>query len=213
MKVRLKVFRGRSGDRRYDEFEMEVDSESSVLDCLEVVRTSLDPSLVYGRACHHGVCGACAMRINGVEKLACLTKVKEAMTSGIVIVEPLSGFEVVRDLVVDPSTMFSKLLVVKGPMLMKEGGVRRLDECVECAACYSACPVYRAFKNFLGPSAMHFAAKAPDSYMIIEKEISLDGYWMCLTCGMCQHTCPYGVDVPGNVRELRKLSVRAARDD
>ena len=206
MKVKLRVFRGREGEGHYQEFELDVDEGASVLDCLELIRFGMDETLVYNRACHHGVCGACAMLINGKERLACITKVKDLGEE--ITVEPLKNFRVIKDLLVDPSPMFSKLKLVGAKMLKDSEGYKVLDECVECGACYSSCPTYSVFKGFLGPSAIHFFAKEPKEEGLKAEETGLNGLWTCLLCRRCVEVCPYDVDVPRDARELRRAYVR-----
>ena len=205
MIVKFRIFRAQEG--KYEEYEVEAEEDSSVLDCLEKLRLSEVEDLVFNRACHHGVCGACAMRINGVERLACLTKVEEVVEEGTITLEPLSGFKVIKDLLIDPSPMFSKLSLVGASMLEVSDGVVKLDDCVECGSCYSACPMYSVFRDFLGPAAIHFASKSPED-VIPTRKVYFDGIWACLTCRRCWEVCPYQVDVPKDARKLRGLSLR-----
>lgn len=208
MKVKLRIFRGKGNGGYYQDFEIDVDGESSILDCLELIRFSMDNTLVYNRSCHHGVCGACAMMINGRERLACITKVKDVNEGGVITIEPLNNFKVIKDLLVDLSPMFSKLDLVEAEMLEVSDGHIKLDDCIECGACYSACPTYSVFKGFLGPSAIHFLAKNPEEDKLKLDKTGLNGLWTCLLCRECWEVCPYEVDVPKDARSLRKSYIR-----
>jgi succinate dehydrogenase / fumarate reductase iron-sulfur subunit len=99
----LRIFRLKNGDApHYSEFLLEVDPDENVLDAVERVWAFHDRSLCFRHACHHSTCGACGMRINGVEKLTCITPIRSVSSNGsTLLVEPLRTFPVISDLVVD----------------------------------------------------------------------------------------------------------------
>src|SRR5512142_2441016 len=91
-------------------FSLEVDPDEYVLDGVERVWAFHDRSLVFRHACHHSTCGACGMRVNGVEKLTCITSIRSVTHNGGTLrIEPLRNFPVVSDLVVDMSSMYQRL--------------------------------------------------------------------------------------------------------
>jgi succinate dehydrogenase / fumarate reductase iron-sulfur subunit len=147
---------------RFQEYGVEAGESDRVLDLLMRVQTLQDGTLSFRKSCAHGVCGSDAMIINGVERLACRTLVRDvAKADGDVItVQPLKSLPVQRDLMVDQSAFFEVYRSVK-PFLINEEPVpekeriqlpserEKFDDatnCILCAACYSACPVIREDK-------------------------------------------------------------------
>jgi succinate dehydrogenase / fumarate reductase iron-sulfur subunit len=149
----------------WQEYVIECNPTWVVLDALEAIHKQ-DPSLAYRRSCRHGICGACALNINGKNRLACETRV--ATLPEKIKIKPLPGFPVIRDLVVDLSLLYQHIetvkpyLITKTPPPAKERlqspeDRKKLDglyECILCGACTSACPTFWANKNFLGPTAL-----------------------------------------------------------
>lgn len=135
---------------RFDDFRLPVRPEDSVLDVLDRIRVETDPTLVYRHSCHHSSCGTCAMRINGRERLACITPML-ALDADVVTLEPLRSLPVLGDLMVDMRPMFAHIDPDWGyvrPVERASTGVphgvaryTRLENCIECGACMSACPV------------------------------------------------------------------------
>ncbi|WP_084559373.1 succinate dehydrogenase/fumarate reductase iron-sulfur subunit [Nitratidesulfovibrio termitidis] len=135
---------------RFDDYRLSVRPEDSVLDVLDRIRVETDPTLVYRHSCHHSSCGTCAMRINGRERLACITGML-ALNTDVVTLEPLRSLPVLGDLMVDMRPMFAHIEpdwgyvrpVEKASTGVPHGVARytRLENCIECGACMSACPV------------------------------------------------------------------------
>src|SRR5512135_2027744 len=109
--VKIILVRQKTGAARYEQaFQLEVDPDEYVLDGIERVWAFHDRSLAFRHACHHSTCGACGMRVNGVEKLTCITPIHEVTHDGGTLrVEPLRNFEPVSDLVVDMGTMYQRM--------------------------------------------------------------------------------------------------------
>jgi succinate dehydrogenase / fumarate reductase iron-sulfur subunit len=180
--IPLKVFRYKSGQApRYDIFRVQVAETANVLDAIETAWAQHDRTLTYRHACHHASCGSCAVRVNGVEKLPCITPVRDAYRGqGELLIEPLRNFPIVSDLVVDVSGFFrrmwaSGLLITRTaeatlplaadapgdglapqPVQIAEGLARfnRFENCVECGICISACPTMAASDKFFGPAGL-----------------------------------------------------------
>src|SRR5512133_2658057 len=110
-KIHLYAFRQKDGAApHFDKFDLEVNPDEYVLDAVERVWAYMDRSLCFRHACHHSTCGACGMRVNGVEKLTCITTIRSVTHNGGTLrVEPLSNFSVVGDLVVDVSDFYVRL--------------------------------------------------------------------------------------------------------
>ncbi|HEU6437181.1 MAG TPA: 2Fe-2S iron-sulfur cluster-binding protein [Nitratidesulfovibrio sp.] len=147
---------------RFDDFRLPVRPEDSVLDVLDRIRVETDPTLVYRHSCHHSSCGTCAMRINGRERLACITRML-ALGTDVVTLEPLRSLPVLGDLMVDMRPMFAHIApdwgyvrpVEKASTGVPHGVARytRLENCIECGACMSACPVSSGTDDMPPPEA------------------------------------------------------------
>jgi succinate dehydrogenase / fumarate reductase iron-sulfur subunit len=199
-------------------FEVEAEPDERVLDVLVHIQRALDPSLGLRRSCAHGVCGSDAMVINGKERLACKTLVKDvAEREGALIrVEPLRTMSVQRDLMVDQSAFYAAYRQVK-PYLINPSPVKekerlqsqeerkRYDDatkCILCAGCYSACPV-RQKKNpaYIGPAAIVQASRFIEDTRDTGFEARLpdldypDGIWPCENFFECSRVCPQSIKV------------------
>ncbi|HEV2583417.1 MAG TPA: 2Fe-2S iron-sulfur cluster-binding protein [Ktedonobacteraceae bacterium] len=106
--ITLQIFRYKPGQQpRYDTFTVQVEDTAHVIDAIDAVWAKHDHTLTFRRACHHSSCGSCALRINGVEKLPCITRFSEVWDgSSPLRLEPLRNFPIVSDLVVDVSGFF-----------------------------------------------------------------------------------------------------------
>ncbi|ABL78524.1 succinate dehydrogenase/fumarate reductase iron-sulfur subunit [Thermofilum pendens] len=209
MRYRLVVRRYKQGWREaeYRAYEVDVDPDTSVLDALEKVSLEQDPTLTFEHACHHGVCGACGMVINGVERLACVTRIGEVARGGVVVVEPLRGFRVVSDLAVDKSRMFSQYALVEPGTLERVDGVVELEklfDCVECGVCYSACPIANTFPEYLGPSVIALAYRSSKDGKVPAVLDSRRGVWACHAAFECSVRCPVGFKPGETIMKVRR---------
>ena len=136
---------------RFQEFELIVDENTTVLDGLEKIRLAQDATLMYRHSCHHSSCGTCACKINGQARLACITRVL-ALNSSAVVLEPLDGFRCLGDLVVDMRYLFKNIArhwsyvreAENLESVIRPDGIdsfTRFENCIECGACVAACPV------------------------------------------------------------------------
>ncbi len=159
MDVTLKIRRYNpefSEDVTWEEHTVAVEPTDKVLDALHKVKWEIDGTLTFRRSCAHGVCGSDAMRINGRNRLACKTLVKDVNPDKAITVEPIKGLPVLKDLVVDMEPFFAAYRSVM-PFLVTTGNEptrervqsqkdrERFDDttkCILCAACTTSCPVY-----------------------------------------------------------------------
>ncbi len=201
------------------EFEVEAGPGERLLDVLVRIQRGLDPTFVFRRSCGHGVCGSDAMIINGRERLACQTLVKDVAAEGgeAVTVEPLRNLRVVRDLVVAEEPFFERYRAVRpfpiDPVAGEGDRERRqtpeerslIDDatnCILCAACFSACPVVAGVNpGFIGPAAVIQAGRFQDDSRdrgFAERLAALDrpeGVWACENRFACTRVCPRGIPV------------------
>lgn len=232
VKVRFKVRRFLNGKSWWQEYEVEVDRFTTVVQVLRQIKETQDPTLSFRASCHMAVCGSCGMKINGKPKLACKTIVLKEAKNGEIKLEPLD-MKVVKDLIVDMDEFYVKMEKID-PRLRPEENVlsgdkehrlkpedqRELwsfEQCIWCGLCYSACPVTKYDKNFLGPAALAKAyrfisdPRDTETEKRIECVNSLDGIWACRVVGSCSVVCPRGVDPSLAIQKTKALVLRNER--
>ncbi len=209
----------------FDDFKLEVDPDEYVLDAVERIWAFHDRSLVFRHACHHSTCGACGMRVNGAEKLTCITPIREVThDGGVVRVEPMRNFPVISDLAVDMGVMYLRMDKVgqqavnldsqeaiqpearpAGPDL---AGLEfpRLSDCIECGLCISACPITASSPDYLGPAVLagahqHGLQGDMDILQLVDCE---DGIWRCHSAFECTAVCPSFVEPGWRIMDLRR---------
>lgn len=233
--VKIKRFDPENGTgSRFQEFEVQADETDRVLDLLVRIKDEQDGTLAFRKSCAHGVCGSDAMIINGVERLACKTLVRDVTEDTPVIsVEPLTCLPVQKDLMVDQAEFFSRYRSVKPYLINHEKPVEKefvqsqeerqaIDDatkCILCAACYSACPVIRGENpRFLGPAQIAQAFRFNDDTRDRGFEQRLDaldrpdGVWPCKNYVRCTKVCPRGIRVTRYIN-MSKREIQKYRGD
>ncbi len=230
MDVRLNVLRfNPEADEapHFEAYTVRAEPMERILDCLHKIKWYQDSSLALRRSCAHGICGSDAMMINGVNRLACKVLVKDLEQP--VTVEPIRGLPVVRDLVVDMEPFFAGYRAVL-PWLMADDDQpepererlqnpeqrERYDDttkCILCAACTTACPVYWADGNFIGPAAIvnahRFIFDSRDSGADERLDIlsDRDGVFRCRTVFNCTAACPRGIKITKAIQEVKQATL------
>jgi len=226
MQVKLKIFRyNPETDKKphYETYKVEAEPTDRVLDLLEYVKNYIDGTISYRRSCAHGVCGSDAMRINGVNCLACKVLVKDLGTTNIRI-EPLLGMGVHKDLIVDMEPFFEHYRSVlpylindepppKRERLQSPEERERFDDttkCILCAACTTSCPSYWANEEYIGPAAIvnahRFIFDSRDRAAAQRLDILNDqfGVYRCHTIFNCTLACPREIEVTKAIGEVKK---------
>jgi succinate dehydrogenase / fumarate reductase iron-sulfur subunit len=224
-RVRIKVKRYQpdlDAKPRWQEFTVEVEPLDRLLDALNKIKWEQDGTLTYRRSCAHGVCGSDAMRINGRNRLACKVLMKDLGNN--ITVEPMLGFAVIRDLVVDMDDFFYKYEKVKPYLINDEPAPRaerlqspadreRYDDttkCILCGACTGSCPSVWANREWVGPAAIvnahRFVFDSRDRAASDRLEILSDrtGVWRCRTIFNCTDACPRGIHVTEAIEEVKR---------
>ena len=206
------------------DYQLEMDPKERVLDALHKIKWEVDGSLTFRRSCAHGICGSDAMRINGRNRLACKTLLKDINPEKPITVEPIKGLTVLKDLVVDMEPFFQAyrdvmpFLVTKGNEPTRERKQspkdrERFDDttkCILCAACTSSCPVFWNDGQYFGPAAIvnahRFIFDSRDTGAAQRLEILNDkeGVWRCRTTFNCTDACPRGIQVTQAIQEVKR---------
>lgn len=193
-------------------YSVTVTSDMMVIDLLHQIQTNIDSTLQFRRSCESGICGSCAMQINGRNSLACsytLSKTKKLHLA------PLQGFPRLTDLVVDMSPFFDTLRkipfseIIKTKQSMEERA--KLDgfyECIHCGTCSSSCQVYQKGELFLGPAHMMMLwSEIVDSRKNDTKELlhlaEKSGIWECQLFLECMNTCAKGLNPTEAIINIR----------
>jgi len=224
----LRVFRWTLDEpARVQEYRVAAAADTTVLDALVDIQRGQDPTLAFRYACRVGMCGSCAMVVNGRERWACRTRL-ESLGPGPVSVRPLYHFPLLRDLVVDMAPFAAKLRDVHAALTPSEGAAtyalvssasaerREIDlaiECIGCGMCLSACSMVGHNERFPGPAALNRALTLEldhrDAGRDGRRSILLDGDALarCHGQGNCTEVCPMGLSPAGSIRRLRRLAV------
>jgi succinate dehydrogenase / fumarate reductase, iron-sulfur subunit len=206
----------------YEEYRVDLETTDRVLDGLNEIKWRQDGTLTYRRSCAHGVCGSDAMRINGRNRLACKLLVKDL--PGQVTIEPMLGFTVIKDLVVDLEPFFEKYRSI-APYLINdtpppeterfqspEDRARYDDgtKCILCAACTTSCPPFWANKEFVGPAAIVNAHRfifdsrdqgADERLAVLNTR---NGVWRCRTVFNCTDACPRDIEITRAIEDVKR---------
>ncbi|MDX9814503.1 MAG: succinate dehydrogenase iron-sulfur subunit [Sulfurimonas sp.] len=231
-KVKFKVFRFNSESDYlpyYEDYELDVTSEDVVLDVLNKIKWEHDGSFSYRRSCRHGICGACAIKVNGRSTLAC----KESMTTMIewfgdeLTLEPLSTKRAMKDMIIDKADFWEKHAAVTPYLdadidetptcenLVSPQDADELDDadlCIQCGACHYACPVVEINDDFFGPAAFaaayRFEADVRDSnsHRLIDANEEKQGVWDCVKCFECAEVCPKEINPIGKITKLHQMA-------
>ena len=226
--LRIKRYHPESDDTpRFEDFDVAAEPTDRLLDALMFIKRNLDGTLSFRKSCAHGVCGSDAMTINGVERLACKTLIRDVADeeNAVVTIEPLRSLPVQRDLMVDYARFFDFYRVVKPfliPAKKAEHGetVQTPDErtkfddptkCILCASCHASCPVVaEKDADFIGPAAVVQAARfvfdSRDEGIRPRLNVLDDphGVWPCENHFNCTRVCPRGIKVTKNINMVKR---------
>lgn len=212
----------------FQEFKLDVSKMKGkmLLNAIEMIKDTLDPSLGVRRSCAEGVCGSDGMNINGTNGLACITQLRDLPDQ--VVLQPLPGFPVIRDLIVDMEPFFEQYRRAK-PYLQNTDPVpeterlqspadrAKLDglyECILCACCTSSCPSYWWNPDkYIGPAGLLHAYRFITDSRDTETEERLDALkdpysaFRCRTIMNCTHVCPKGLNPAEAIRKIRTTMI------
>ncbi|MBT2523933.1 succinate dehydrogenase iron-sulfur subunit [Streptomyces agglomeratus] len=216
-----------SAEAEWQDFPIEIDPKERVLDGLHKIKWETDGTLTFRRSCAHGICGSDAMRINGKNRLACKTLIKDINPEKPITIEAIKGLTVLKDLVVDMDPFFQAyrdvmpFLITKGneptrERLQSAEDRERFDDttkCILCAACTSSCPVFWNDGQYFGPAAIvnaHrfiFDSRDEGGEQRLEILNDKDGVWRCRTTFNCTDACPRGIEVTKAIQEVKRALI------
>ena len=229
MQVTFKILRfnpEKDSKPHWELYPVEMEPTDRVLDGLEAIKGRVDGSLSLRRSCAHGVCGSDAMMINGRNMLACKVLVKNLKQP--IAIEPMRGFKVMKDLIVDMEGFFAKYRQVKPYLVEGEPAPakerlqspaerERFDDttkCILCGACTTSCPSFWANPDYVGPASIVQAHRFIFDSRDAGKEERLqlldqnEGVWRCRTIFNCVEACPRRINVTRAIAEVKKALVR-----
>lgn len=208
------------------QFAVPLEERMTVLDALFRIQRTFDPSLSFRCACRVGMCGTCAMSINGVPRLACKTRPLLLGTADVSIA-PLANLPVVKDLVVSLDPFFEQWKRIKpalhaqnpdstelarvpaGSKYMRETPAKR--DCITCGACYAACGIKGSSGEYLGPAAINKAflrlmdprdTATRERLEVLNEERG--GVWRCHTQFNCTAVCPKSITLTDSISWLKR---------
>jgi len=213
-----------------EEFAVPAFENQTILDVVSWIQQNTDPTLTYRFACRVGMCGSCAMMVNGIPRWTCRTHVNKALKDNTLEIAPLRNTPVIKDLVVDLDPFFDKWIEAEGlhhPSKSRDddfdkiipGNTTRKQaddgiECINCAVCYAACDTVSGNPDYLGPAALQRAwtlfndARDADQGTILDAVSGSGGCHNCHSMGSCTAYCPNELDPMTAIAGLKRATTR-----
>jgi fumarate reductase iron-sulfur subunit len=228
--LRVSLWRGRA-EGRYQEFAVPRRENQTVLDVVTYVQRELDPALSYRFSCRVGVCGSCAMTVNGRPRWTCRTLVAKVIENGMIEVGPLANLPVIKDLATDMARFFERWQEARGAFVATAtraeplAGIRpdsagriaadQAIECINCGICWSACDTVRWNDDYLGPAALNRAwtlvndTRDGGGAERLAAITAKGGCQACHTHQSCEQHCPKGLNPTASIAGLKRHAMRA----
>jgi fumarate reductase iron-sulfur subunit len=230
--LRVAVWRGGREGGSFQSFEVPRGPSQTVLDVVTYIQRKLDPTLSYRFACRVGMCGSCAMTVNGTPRWTCRTHVDKVASGGELRIGPLANLPVVKDLVADMREFFDKWASARGRFIptrkrteafavVKPDSPGRQEadaaiECIGCAVCYAACDVVAWNPAYLGPAALNRAwtlvndVRDGGNVARLAAVAGDAGCHSCHTMMSCTELCPKGLSPTRSIAGLKRATVEVA---
>ncbi len=227
----VSVWRGSGAEGEYQTFRVPMQDNQTVLDVVSWIQQEVDPSLTYRFACRVGMCGSCAMMVNGQPRWTCRTHVKKVLRDCALQVAPLRNLPVIKDLAADMDPFFDKWTKAGGfhkPSRGRDDPIQQVSpndpgrvvankaiECINCSVCYAACDTVANNPGYLGPAALQRAwtvyndVKVENRQSILDAVSGSDGCLNCHSQGSCTHFCPNELDPLSAISGLKRAVARS----
>jgi fumarate reductase iron-sulfur subunit len=228
--LRVDVWRGRS-DGRFQRYEVPREASQTVLDVVTYIQRRLDPTLAYRFACRVGMCGSCAMTVNGVARWTCRTHVANVARDDRLEIAPLANLPVIKDLATDMREFFDKWNRAQGrfaptrtraddfarvpPDTRERAAANAAIECIGCGVCYASCDVVAWNPDYLGPAALNRAWTLVNDVRdgaSVERLRAVAGDAGCHACHThmsCTERCPKHLAPTASIAGLKRATAAA----
>ena len=229
--ITVSVWRGNARQGGFQDYQVPQQPSQTILDVVTWIQRHLDASLSYRFACRVGMCGSCAMMVNGIPRWTCRTHVNRVMQDNRLSIEPLRNLPVIKDLACDMSEFFDKWKRAEGhfggkdsraqpvAMISPVDSARRAAdaaiECINCAICYAACDVVAWNREYLGPAALNRAwslqndARDGRQAERLRAVSSAGGCLQCHSQAGCATYCPNQLNPSASIAGLKHLAAGA----
>lgn len=171
--INVSVWRGDSAGGTFQNYAVPAQESQTILDVVAWIQQNQDPTLSYRYACRVGMCGSCAMMVNGKPRWTCRTHVQKVIKKNKLVIAPLRNLPVIKDLATNMDEFFDKWVRAEGvfhPTRTRDDEIEKINpetpkraranaaiECINCAVCYASCDVVSSNKDYLGPAALNRA--------------------------------------------------------
>jgi fumarate reductase iron-sulfur subunit len=218
-------------DGRYETYAVPRRESQTVLDVVTFVQRHLDPTLSYRFACRVGVCGSCAMTVNGKPRWTCRTHVAKVADGGRLEIGPLENLPVIKDLTTDMAAFFEKWQDAKGvfaPSKTRHDAIEQIRpdstaraaadaaiECINCGVCYAGCDTVRWNDDYLGPAALTRAwtlvndVRDSGNRDRLQAVAAAGGCHACHSHQTCQELCPQALNPTAAIARLKRRTAAA----
>ncbi len=227
----VSVWRGSGKGGDFEAFQVPARTSQTILDVVVWIQQNEDPTLAYRYACRVGMCGSCAMMVNGQPRWTCRTHVQKVVRDNKLEIAPLRNLPVIRDLATDMSVFFEKWVAAEGmfrPTKTRDDPIEEIDptseprlaasagiECINCAVCYSACDVVTANSDYLGPAALNRAWTLVNDVRDGGRQARLaavtegGGCQSCHAQQGCSTFCPNSLNPTASIAGLKRERVKS----
>ncbi len=229
--LEISVWRGDATGGGYQSFEVPARENQTVLDVVSWIQQNADPTLTYRYSCRVGMCGSCAMMVNGKPRWTCRTHVRKVLEGSSLSVAPLRNLPVIKDLAADMDPFFDKWVAAEArhhpsatradpmPVVRPDDAdrdkVNKAIECINCGICHAACDTVAGNPDYLGPAALQRAwtvfldSKNADGQAVLDAVSGTGGCHNCHSQGSCTLYCPNGLDPLGAIAGLKRESAKS----
>ena len=226
--LKVRVWRGKD-EGRFEAYEVPARANQTVLDVVTEIQRHHEPALAYRFACRVGMCGSCAMTVNGRPRWTCRTHAKRVVENGELTIEPLRNMPRIKDLACDMGEFFAKWHGAGGRF---EGKATRRDPafrvdpqsrerrradagiaCINCGVCHAACDVVAWNDAYVGPAALNRAwtllndERHATPGATLAKATAGGGCASCHTQGNCMQHCPVGISPTRSIAGIKRMSL------
>jgi fumarate reductase iron-sulfur subunit len=228
--LEVSLWRG-GAEGRYQAYEVPLRENQTVLDVVTWVQRNVDATLSYRFACRVGMCGSCAMTVNGRPRWTCRTHVSKVAAGGRLEIGPLENLPIIKDLVADMRLFFEKWQQAKGVFApsktradaieeIRPDGAARIAadaaiECINCGVCYAACDTVRWNSDYLGPAALNRAwslvndQRDAGNSARLQAVAASGGCHACHSHQSCQEHCPQALNPTAAIAGLKRRTAAA----